>query len=390
MFDFGKIIDRKNFNSIKWGGMASKGFKHNDLLPFWIADMDFLSPPAVVEAVKTKAAHGVYGYTFVEDNYYNIPANWTKNRHGYNIGADTLVSAHGMLFSVVMTLKLFSNEGDKVLVNIPSYPPFLELVRESGRGLVTNELKLEGDKYVFDFDSFEKTIVSEGVKWFILSNPHNPTGRVWTKIELEKIWQICLKNKVRIINDEAWRDLIFSGSHFISLPSISKEIEDICVTCFSPTKTFNLAGLQTSFVSFPRKAEREKFKEEQALLHLNNMSYFAHIATEEAYSNCEPWLDELLKYLEDNRDYSISFIKNQMPRLKVTVPEGTYLLWIDVRDYKIDNLWAFMQDEAGLALNNGKTFGECGIGFMRLNFACPRCILEDGLNRLKKALDSLE
>ena len=387
-YNFDKKIDRRNNNSIKWSGMKGP-FSSDDLLPFWIADMDFEICPNISEAMKKVLDQNIFGYVSTEKSYFESACNWTNRRYGYSIDSSTLVHTPGVVMSLVLSVELLTSENDNIMISSPAYPPFYDCVLDNKRKLFLNELIIRDNKYVIDFDDFEKQIVENNIKWYILCNPHNPTGRVWEKEELEKIASICLKHNVRVISDEVWRDLVYKNHKFTSFASLSKEVEDITITCFSASKTFNLAGLQASFISIPREDEREIFKKGLAKYHIGGNNSFSVPAVEIAFNEGEEWLSQLLDYLEGNLNYLSEFINNNLPKIKFIRPEGTYLVWLDFSEFGIDDINLYLQENAKVALNRGESFDKKCKDFARINIACPRYQLEEGLNRIKNALDSL-
>ncbi len=391
MYNFNKKVDRSKNNSAKWEEIG-QNFGDNDLLPMWVADMDFETAPEILESMKEKLDQKIFGYVSRPDSYFESAANWTKKRYGYDIDAKTLVHSPGVIPTISLVVKLFTSEKDKIMIQNPVYTPFSNTVKQNNRNLVINSLIEKDGKYMIDFDDFENKAKDPDLKWFILCNPHNPVGRVWTKQELEKLADICLKNNVRIIADEIWRDIVYKNHNHISIASLSKEIEDITITCFSATKTFNIAGLQASFVSFPRIEEFNRFSNELGVLDIRRNNPFSLVAIEAAFNKGEAWLNELLEYLEANVDYAERYIKENVPNVNVIKPEGTYLMWLDFRNLNLDNdeISMLLKKEGKIALSNGFGFGEEGSGFVRMNIACPRYMLEDGLNRIKKAVDSIK
>lgn len=390
MYDFDKKVNRKNSNSVKWDEIGSK-FISDELLPMWVADMDFETAPEILEAMRKKLDEKIFGYVYRPATYYKSAVQWTFRRHNYNMSTETLTHSPGVVPSLSLILRLFTSENDKVIIQTPVYYPFANVIRTNNRTLVTNKLKEEAGKYSINFEDFEKKCEDPEVKWFILSNPHNPVGRVWTREELEKLADICLRNNVRVIADEIWRDLVYKNHKFTHFASISKEVEDITITCFAASKTFNIAGLQASFISFPRKEELMKFEHELGVLDITRNNPFSIVATEAAFNKGEPWLEELLNYLEGNLDYLVDYMRINVPKVKVIKPEGTYLAWLDFRDLKLTNeeLSKLLQEQGKIALDDGFWFGEDGGGFARMNIACPKYILEDGLKRIKTAVDSI-
>ncbi|MEG0775066.1 MalY/PatB family protein [Clostridium sp.] len=390
MYDFNKKVDRSKNNSAKWDEIG-KNFISDDLLPMWVADMDFETAPEILEAMRNKLEEKIFGYVSRPNSYFDSAVQWTKRRHNYNVSIETLMHSPGVVPSISLILRLFSSEKDKVIIQTPVYYPFSNVVKQNNRTLIINKLKEEEGRYSIDFEDFEKKCEDPEVKWFILSNPHNPVGRVWTKEELERLAQICLRNNVRVIADEIWRDLVYKNHKFIHFASLSKEIEDITITCFAASKTFNIAGLQASFISFPRKEELMKFDYELGVLDMKRNNPFSLVAMEAAFNSGEPWLEELLVYLESNANYLIEYLRKNVSQVKVTKPEGTYLIWLDFRELKLTNeeLSTLLQEKGKIALDDGFWFGEDGGGFARMNIACPRYILEDGLERIKKAVDSI-
>lgn len=390
-YDFNKRVNRKHNNSAKWDEMG-KNFISNDLLPMWVADMDFETAPEILEAMQEKLNQKIFGYVSRPDSYYESAANWTKRRYGYDMNPKTLIHAPGVVPSISLILRLFSNENDKILIQSPVYYPFSNVIKQNNRRLVVNLLKEQDGKYIIDFEDFQKKCEDPDLKWFILCNPHNPVGRVWTRNELELMGDICLKNNVRIITDEIWRDLVYKDYKYIPFASLSKEIEDITITCFAATKTFNIAGLQASFVSFPRQEELIKFDYELGVLDIRRNNPFSLVAIEAAFNKGEPWLNELLDYLQSNLNFLTEYIEKNIPQVKVIKPEGTYLVWLDFRSLGLNNedLSYLLQKEGQIAMDDGFWFGENGGGFERMNIACPRYILEDGLKRIKKAVESIK
>lgn len=386
-YNFDKKINRYVNHSTKWTEMHN-AFISNDLLPFWIADMDFETCPHIQEAMQEKINQNIYGYVHTKESYFESAKDFTKRRHGYDMDIKTIAHSPSVALSLALCVRLYTEITDKIMISTPVYAPFHECVLQNDRQLVTSNLKVEDGKYVIDFEDFEKKASDENLRWYILCNPHNPTGRVWTKEELQKIADICIKHNVRVISDEIWRDLVFKNNKFTHFASLSKEVEDITITCFSATKTFNLAGLQASLISIPRKKELEKFRKELGILHLNRNNSFNVVACEAAFNNGEEWLEELLVYLEENLNFTQKFLETNLPKIKFIRPEGTFVLWLDFSDYEIEDIYLFMQINAKVALDNGAKYDKLSKQFLRLNFACPRYILEEGLKRIQKALEN--
>ena len=380
-YDFDKRIDRKDNNAVKWEKCNEK-----NLLPMWVADMDFETAPEILEAMQKKLDQKIFGYTSRPASYYESAVKWTKEIHGFDMEAEKLEHSPGVVPSLSMLIRLLTNLGDKVIVQAPVYPPFFRVVEKNNRELLINNLIEENGIYKIDFQDFEEKAKDEKAKFFILCNPHNPVGRVWKKEELERLADICLRNNVRILSDDIWRDITYKGYKYIPISSLSKEAKDITITCFSATKTFNIAGLQGSFVYFPRHEEQQKFNNELDILGIKENTPFNLVAIETAFKEGKSWYNALLEYLEKNIDFAEEYIRKNLPEISFRRPEGTYLLWLDFRKLNItkNQLEDLVKNKAGVILNSGCTFSEdCGL-FQRINIACPRYILEEGLERLTK------
>lgn len=391
-YNFNERIDRSENHSAKWTEMGMK-FGRNDLTPMWVADMDIKTAPEILEAMRNKLEQEIFGYVYRPDSYYESAANWLKKRFGYEISPATLIHSPGVVPSMSILVKMLTKETDKILIQSPVYPPFASSVKDNGRTLVENNLvKDENGYYTVDFEDLEKKLSCEDVTLFILCNPHNPVGRVWKKDELEKMGELCRKYNVRILADEIWRDLIMPGHKHIPMASLSKEIEDITITLFSPTKSFNLAGLQASFVTFPRAEERKEFDDILGKMDVKRNNPFSLVAFEAAYEKCENWLEQLIEHIDGNMQYVIDFINEKLPMIKTAKPEGTYLMWLDFNGVGIpqDKIQDFLINEAKVAMNDGATFGENGKGFFRMNVACPRYMVEEAMEKIEKAIRNLK
>ncbi|MBP2653197.1 MAG: pyridoxal phosphate-dependent aminotransferase [Firmicutes bacterium] len=383
-FDFDQIIERQGTGAEKWDGRENI-FGSEDLLPMWVADMDFASPPEVVTALTARAAHGIYGYPLRGDGFYQAAIDWLKRRHGWNVNRDWINSAPGVVSAISIALQAFTSPGDKVLIQPPVYPGFFSAVQKSGRNLVLNPLRQEGRRYVIDFADLEAKLAS-GVKLFVLCSPHNPVGRVWTKEELVTLGELCLKHGTLVVADEIHSDLVFLRKRHIPFASLSPEFAAIAVTCVSPSKTFNVAGLATALTVIAESRMRARYESVLKAMHVEECNIFGITALEAAYRHGEAWLDSLLIYLETNADFLVSFLRQRNCGIEVEKPEATYLAWLDCRSLGLKgaNLPEFFASKAKVGLSDGRRFGEQG--FMRLNFACPRALLEEGLERIEAAI----
>ena len=391
-FNFNEKVDRSKNHAAKWEEMGAK-FGSNDLLPMWIADMDIKTAPEIVEAIKEKADQAIFGYVYRPASYYETAAAWCEKRFGYKIDPKTLIHSPGVVPSMNMLVKMLTKEDEKVLIQIPVYPPFAASVKTGKRTLVTNELiKDENGYYTIDFEDLEKKLSDEKVTLMILCNPHNPVGRVWKKEELQKIGDLCVKYNVRILADEIWRDLVLPGYSHTPIASLSREIENITITCFSPTKTFNIAGLQASFAVFPREEEWKAFDNELGEMDIKRNNPFSLVGFEVAYNHGEEWLSELLAHLDGNAQYVVDFVKERLPEIKTVKPEGTYLMWLDFNGLNItpEEITDMLIKDAKVAMNDGASFGANGKGFARMNIACPRYMVEDAMARIEKAVKNLK
>lgn len=387
-YNFNEKIDRSNNHAAKWEEMGNK-FISNDLWPMWIADMDLKTAPVIIDAMREKLEQGIFGYVYRPASYYQSAADWIERRFDYKIDPKTLINSPGVVPTLSILVRLMTEADEKVLIQSPVYYPFSAVVKENERELVVNELvKDETGYYTIDFEDFEKKVSDEKVTLFIMCSPHNPVGRVWKREELQKMSELCLKYNVRVIADEIWRDIIMPGHKHIPAASLSKEIEHNTITCFSPTKTFNIAGLQASFATLPRKEEWKMLDEELGRLDVKRNSPFSLVGFEAAYTKGEEWLEELLIHLDGNMDYVVNFVKERIPEVKVRKSEGTYLMWLDFSGLNMtkEELSMFMQKEAKIALDDGFWFGENGAGFERMNIACPRYMVEEGMNRIENAV----
>lgn len=386
---FDEVHDRLNTRSLKWD-MRKNVFQSEDVLPMWVADMDFKAPEAVNEALIARARHGIYGYTMFDKDIKQAIINWVHNRHGWLIEPEWINASPGVVNTLHMAIQALTERGDKILIQTPVYTPFYQVILAHDRELVKNSLIYKDRYYTIDFEDFEEKLKS-GVKAFILCSPHNPVGRVWKKEELQKIAELCLAYDVLILSDEIHADLTFPNEKHIPIASLSDEIAQQTITCMSPSKTFNLAGLQGSFAVTPDKKKQVKLAkafQKQGLYMLNTM---AITAMEAAYKHGASWLDELRTVIKRNREYVVSMFDKHAPSLKVTKSEGTYLLWIDCSALGMDakELKKFMIEKARVGLNAGIDYGEEGRQFMRMNIACPRKTLEEGVIRIIEAVKAL-
>lgn len=382
-YNFDEVIDRSNTNSIKY----DFGKEHNmpvDVMPFWVADMDFRTPPDVIDTLVERSRHGIFGYTGINDKYFKAVSDWYKNRFDFTVKREWLVITPGIVFAICAAIRALTKEGDSVLIQRPVYYPFSSAIIDNNRKLINNSLVYQNGRYEIDFEDFERKIVDNQVKLFILCNPHNPVGRVWTEEELRRFGVICLKHKVVVIADEIHSDFIYSGRKHINFAGISNYFSDITITCTSPSKTFNLAGLQLANIFIENENIRKAVYKEIRKTGYSNPNTMGILSTQAAYEYGAEWLDELLLYLSENILKTKNLLAEKAPKLKVVDPEGTYLLWIDLKELGLSDkkLDEFIVNKAKLWLDGGTMFGKEGSGFQRINIACPWSILEQGLNRL--------
>ncbi|KIQ82138.1 cystathionine beta-lyase [Bacillus sp. L_1B0_8] len=384
--DFDQQIDRLYTASYKWD-QSKILFETEDILPMWVADMDFMSPPAVVNALINRATHGVYGYTIIPDSYYSSIIDWLKRRHGSMVQKEWITHSPGVVTALSILVSCLTKPGDKVMIQSPVYHPFYDVVLQQNRELVTNNLILEDGRYTMDLKDLENKIDSS-VKVMLLCNPHNPVGRVWDEQELERLGALCAKHNIIVISDEIHCDLIYKGNKHVPFSSISEKMKSTSITCISTSKTFNLAGLKTCNLIIQNPHIKEVYEKKLKMLSLHSASFFGITAVEAAYTHGEEWLNQLLIYLEGNLNFLLDYFKQHINEVKVIKPEGTYLVWLDFRGLRMnkENIEKWMYQKAKLALNEGSMFGENGKGFLRMNIACPRATLEEGLSRIRKEL----
>lgn len=382
MYDFDKIVKRTGTNCFKWDRITSI-YNKNDLLPMWIADMDFEMEPKIAQAVKDRASHLIYGYTYASDNFYDNIIKWNKKRNGYAINKEWINVSIGVVPSIKAAIFGFTDIDDKVMIQTPVYPPFYHSVTKAKRKLIKNPLIFDGEKYNIDFNDFEKKIKT-GVKLFILSNPHNPIGRVWTAEELNKMVNICYENNVKILSDEIHSDIIFKGYKHTVINSVSHKAKNISIVCQSPSKTFNIAGLSSSFVIVENEVVRKQMWDSMDSVGIDSVNLLGLTAFEAAYTHGEKWLEEMLEYVEGNADFTVDYIRDKLPQIKIFKPQATYLMWLDFRNYKLNQqeLMNKLINGAKVVLNNGADFGEDGKGFVRLNIGCPREMVKECLDRI--------
>lgn len=381
--DFDTVIDRKGTRSLKYDFAVRRG-KPKDVLPLWVADMDFQTSSYITDALEDMVKHGVFGYSESEEHYFGAVQNWMERHYNWHVKESWMTKTPGIVFALAMAVKAYTQENDAVLIQPPVYYPFKEVVEDNHRRLVNNTLVLGGDgTYTIDYEDFEKKIIEENVKLFILCNPHNPVGRVWTREELERLGEICLKHGVFVVSDEIHADFVFERKHTV-FSEVKEAYRDISMICTSPSKTFNIAGLQISniFISNPEKATA--FRRQVAAAGYSQVGLPGLVACEAAYRHGDEWLEGVLAYIKANAEFTRAYLQEHLPRVKMTKLEGTYLVWLDFRNYGLTDkeLDEKILNQAGLWLDSGAVFGKCGEGFQRINIACPRKTLHQALDRL--------
>ncbi|WP_420808720.1 MalY/PatB family protein [Bacillus salacetis] len=385
MHNFDKVPNRKGTSSVKWD-MTKTVFGRDDVLPMWVADMDFPPPPQVIDALKARLSHGIFGYTFTGEPLGEAVSAWMKDRHNWEIRKSWLLYSSGIVPAIATIINALTEKGDAVLMHSPVYTPFFSLVEKNERVVKKSPLKMKDGQYVVDFEKFEESL-QQGVKLFLLCSPHNPGGRVWKQDELVKMAELCQKYNVLIVSDEIHADLVHKPNKHIPVSSIKNEFEDFILTLIAPSKTFNIAGLQASAMIIPNQKLREKVAEEQQKQGVFTLNTFGVVGMETAYLYGGEWLDSLLSYLQENIRLVKSFVEKELPELTVMEPEATYLLWIDFSQLgkSEKELEDLLLNKGKLALEPGTKYGKDGDGFFRMNIACTRETLKEGLARLKKA-----
>ena len=387
MYDFDTVIDRCHTNSLKYDFKTERG-KPADVLPLWVADMDFRAPACVINALADKCRHGIFGYADTGAQYTAVLKDWFARRFGFYIEPDWLVKTPGVVAAIHIAIKVLTKPDDAVVIQQPVYHPFASAVRLTGRKLVVNALVLQHGRYAVDFEDFEEKIAQNAVKLFILCNPHNPVGRVWTKAELTRLGDICLRHGVRVVSDEIHADIVYPTVTHQVFANLSPAHLDMTVTCTAPSKSFNLAGLQLSNIFIANEKHRRAFIKAYAASGLSQVNIMGITACEAAYKDGEPWLEALKDYLYNNLTFMRHFIARELPQLSLIQPEGTYLVWLDCCRLGLtpEKLNHFMLHRAGLWLSDGSQFGAGGEGFQRMNIACPQVVLRQALARLSQAI----
>ena len=389
-YDFDKITDRKGTDCLKYDFAKERG-RHEGILPLWVADMDFPTLPQVSERLRKITEHGIYGYSDAKEPYFQALLGWYEKHFSWKIQKEWLIKTPGVVFALAMAVKAYTEPGDYVLIQEPVYYPFREVIESNDREVANNVLyQDENGSYKINFEDFERQIVEKRIRLFLLCSPHNPVSRVWTREELEKLGDICKKHGVIVVSDEIHADFVFEGKHQV-FADLKPEYKDFTVICTSPGKTFNIAGLQASNILIPNEALREAFAKQITAAGYSQISAPGIEAVIAAYAQGEEWYQEMKKYVGANITFLHEWMEEHIPQIKVTKTEGTYLVWMDFRGLGIaeKNLKDFVENQAGLWLDGGKMFGESGIGFQRINVACPRKTLEKALTQLESAVKNL-
>ena len=387
-YDFDTIVDRYNTGSVKYDTAERSGMPA-DVMPMWVADMDFRAPDEIVSRMRQLCDFGVYGYTMVTDSYFDAVRNWFSSRFDWEVERKWLVTTPGVVFALSAAVKAFTEPGEGVLIQRPVYYPFTEVIENNGRVVVNSSLRYDKGSYAIDYEDLEAKLARDDVKLMLICSPHNPVGRVWTRNELSKVCRLCLKYNVKMVSDEIHADFVFANREHVPLASLSEQVRENCVVCTAPSKSFNLAGLQISNIFIPNRDMRHAFRRELEKTGLFGVNMVGLCACQAAYESGGEWLDQLKEYLEGNIQFLKSFVNEHMPRIKVVDTEGTYLVWMDLQELNLVDQKEFIVNKARLWLDTGSMFGDEGRGFERINVACPRTVLEEALNRLKRAYDAL-
>jgi cystathionine beta-lyase len=384
-FDFDQIINRENTGSFKYDARKAL-FGREDIIPMWVADMDFAVPPAVSHALAERAKHPILGYTDFPDSLYDAMIHWFQHRHGWAIEREWIIMCPGVVPSLHAAALAFANIGESIIVQPPVYFPFFSSIKNTGRTIIENTLVLDNNRYTIDFEHLEQH--AENARMLLLCSPHNPVGRVWQQHELQHILDIAQRHNLIVFSDEIHADLIYPEGQHLPIAKLAGNLDNI-MTAVAPSKTFNIAGLNLSALIVPNPTHRKSLNQAFDNLHVSAANPFSIVAFEAAYQAGEAWLDALLIYLTDTRDFVADYLNNNLPQIKLISPEGTYLLWLDCRELNMNDhaLKQFFIQEAGLGLSPGTLFGKAGSGFMRMNIGVPKQLVKEALDRLTKALN---
>ncbi len=391
MSRFDEVINRKNTGSLKFDGHSMFDMPE-DVLPLWVADMDFRVPEAVTERLKELADFGIFGYTMITEEYFEAVKGWFSERFSWDLRREWLAQTPGVVFALSTAVRAYTKPGEGIVIQQPVYYPFSNVIKNNDRVIVNSPLIYEDGRYLMDFEDLDEKLSRPDVTMMILCSPHNPVGRVWTREELEKVAGLCIKHDVMLVCDEIHCDFVYGDRVHTPIASISEEIaRNVCV-CTAPSKSFNLAGLQISNIFIPNRDKRKLFKKELERVSFGWAGMLGMAACQAAYEKGGPWMDELKEYISANIDYINAFIRENMPEITVVPTEGTYLVWIDLRKLGLtrDEQYDFIVNKAKLWLDTGDMFGEDGEGFERLNAACPRSTLEEAMRRLHSAYRELK
>lgn len=396
-YDFDEICSRKGTDCSKWDKLKAV-FGSDDIIPMWVADMDFPAAKPIAEAIQARAAHEFYGYTEPGNSLIEAVVERMQKKFNWRISPEWVVFTPGVIPAIYIAVRALSRPGDEMVLQEPVYYPFFNTVKQNGCQILTNELKLVDGRYEMDFDDLEKKFrpragmreMPSRAKAIVLCNPHNPIGRLWEPEELTRLGKIVIGNGGTVISDEVHCEIIYKGHKHIPFAAISEEFEQNCIVCMAPSKTFNLAGLEASSIIIPNKQLRQKFSDARIGVSIPNL--FGFTAMEAAYRHGDEWLEQLLDYLRGSLEFALEYFKNKIPKIKVIKPEATYLLWLDCRGLGLDDtaLRSFMREKARVGLDDGFLFGAGGSGFQRMNIACPRGLLEEALGRIERAVGAVK
>lgn len=388
-YNFDELIDRSNTNSSKLESLKDL-FGREDLIPLWVADMDFKSPPAIVDALMKRVEHGVFGYTAASDEYFNSIVNWLKRKHNWSVTKDDITFVPGVVKGFAFAIEEFTEKGDNIIIQPPVYHPFRLVTNALGRKVINNELILENGRYKMDFEGLKGIIAEKQCKMLILCNPHNPAGVAWTPAELSELAEICYDNNIFVVSDEIHSDMALPGHTHTPFATVSDKAENNSITLMAPSKTFNIAGIVSSYSVITNKEIREKYLSYLTPSGLDQGTLFAYTATCAAYNECDDWLDQMLNYVQESVDFVDAYLKENIPEIKAILPEASFLIWLDCRSLNLSQaqLVSLFVNKAGLALNDGAIFGVGGEGFMRLNVGVSQKVLEKALNNLKIAVNN--